>query len=301
MTVFISYSHNDKQKIEEIAQYLIMNKAHVWIDRWELNVGDSILNRVEEKIEESGALLIMLSKSSVKSEWCKKELTAGLMRELHEKRVVVLPVLLEDCKIPLFLRDKMYADFRTDFNSGLQDILDGIAKVINADQGRSSEDNEHYDWSIDWGYHDDIFSIRFTIAHCVKNLPLTFLTEIRIICDKMATQRYKQYEDAGLDWMGRDIIASTLFYIGKQKDIRIHLESQLSKEIELSMVDPKTGMQHCIHISSRKLGEDNGKDQLLDISDYLKMIEKHIQNISRNLTEEEEEKMKRIMSSQFNA
>ena len=139
MPVFISYSHADKEKVDTIAANLVKHRANVWVDTWELNVGDSILNNVQEAIEKSGALLIMLSKSSVQSEWCKKELTAGLMRELAESKVITLPVLLEDCEIPLFLRDKMYADFRKDFNFGLQAVLDGISKVINSDQGRIEE------------------------------------------------------------------------------------------------------------------------------------------------------------------
>ena len=71
------------------------------------------------------------------------------MRELDEKRVVVLPVLVEDCEIPLFLREKMYADLRTDFNSGFHKVLDAIAKVTNADQGRLEQDEGTVDWSED--------------------------------------------------------------------------------------------------------------------------------------------------------
>lgn len=115
MPIFISYSHVDKAFVDKLAASLVEHDAHVWVDTWELNVGDSILNRVQEAIQDSSALLIVLSKASVASEWCKKELSAGLMRELDEKRVVVLPVLIEDCEIPVFLREKMYADFRKDF------------------------------------------------------------------------------------------------------------------------------------------------------------------------------------------
>ena len=66
---------------------------------------------MQQAIQDSSALLVVLSKASVASEWCRKELNAGLMRELDEKRVVVLPLLVDDCEIPLFLREKMYADF----------------------------------------------------------------------------------------------------------------------------------------------------------------------------------------------
>ena len=81
---------------------MVKRNAQVWIDRWQLNVGDSILQRVQDAITESDALLVVLSQDSVKSEWCKKELNSGLIRELDEKRVVVLPVLIDDCDIPLF-------------------------------------------------------------------------------------------------------------------------------------------------------------------------------------------------------
>ena len=72
MPIFISYSHADKAFVDELALNLIKHDAHVWVDTWELNVGDSILNRVQEAIQSSSALLIVLSKASVASEWCKK-------------------------------------------------------------------------------------------------------------------------------------------------------------------------------------------------------------------------------------
>ena len=117
MPVFISYSHQDKNFVEKFASQLVANKAKVWLDTWELNVGDSLITRVQEAISGASALLVILSKTSVASEWCKKELSSGLIRELEEKRVVVLPVLIEDCEIPMFLRDKLYADFRDNFDN----------------------------------------------------------------------------------------------------------------------------------------------------------------------------------------
>ena len=46
MPVFISYSHSDKEFVDKLAAQLIQHNARVWVDRWELNVGDSILNSV---------------------------------------------------------------------------------------------------------------------------------------------------------------------------------------------------------------------------------------------------------------
>ena len=299
MPVFISYSHVDKEKVEKIAAHLIKQRASVWIDSWELNVGDSILNNVQEAIEKSGALLIMLSKSSVKSEWCKKELTAGLMRELDENKVVVLPVLIEDCEIPLFLRDKMYADFRSNFDFGLQAVLDGISKVINSDQGRIEEIDGYSDWAVDWETIDNLFQLRFTIVHSSQNIPITVLTEVMVTCNELATKRHIQYENAGLDWVGRNLISEMLFDIGEKKDIRFILDSQIPKKQRVSSLDSKSGWGYEILIKSRKMGQDNGKSQLVDISDYLMKIRDYIRAISRVPTREECAKMLEIMASPF--
>ncbi len=77
MTIFISYSHIDKNIVDTLATHMVRRNAQVWVDRWELNVGDSIVQRVQDAITDSDALLVVLSKASVNSEWCKKELNTG--------------------------------------------------------------------------------------------------------------------------------------------------------------------------------------------------------------------------------
>src|SRR3990170_6374615 len=99
MAVFISYSHEDRASVDKIAAHLVKRRVHVWLDRWELRVGDSLIQRIQSEIQNADALVVVLSKASVNSSWCQKELSAGLVRELEEKRVVVLPILLEDCQI----------------------------------------------------------------------------------------------------------------------------------------------------------------------------------------------------------
>ncbi|MCG7994265.1 MAG: toll/interleukin-1 receptor domain-containing protein [Candidatus Thiodiazotropha taylori] len=301
MPVFISYSHADGFIVNKLAAHLVKHNANVWVDTWELNVGDSILNRVQDAIQESSALLVILSKASVESEWCKKELSAGLMRELDEKRVVVLPILVEDCEIPLFLREKMYADLRGDFNKGLHSILDAIAKVTNADQGRLEQEEGTVDWSEDWGYSDGLFHLRFTIVNCPETLPMTFLTQIYVFCNEVATRRYRQYEKEGVDWIGRAVIAEALFDFGEKDDFRVILDNQFPQKVEATISDPKTGSVYDVICESRKMGQDNGKDQLLNISDYLKQIREYMRSVSRNPTPEEIARIHKIRATPWNA
>ena len=123
MALFISYSHQDIEFVDRLAVRLAEERVHVWLDRMELRVGDSLTRKIEEALERASAILLVLSSASVASEWCRREVTAGLVRELEERRVLVLPLLIQDCQIPLFLRDKLRADFRADFEKGLGEVL----------------------------------------------------------------------------------------------------------------------------------------------------------------------------------
>lgn len=299
MPVFISYSHDNKDFVDLLATQLVLNKANVWVDRWELKVGDSLLQNIEKAITESSALLIILSKASIASEWCRKELTAGLTRELSEKKVLVLPVLIEDCEIPLFLRDKMYADFRKSYDSGLKDVLEAVSSVTNMDQGRIESASGTLDWSEDWGWKEELFHLRYTIVQCPESLPMTFLTEIFVFCNEAATKRYKQYEDAGLDWVGRLMIAQFLHNIGDKSEFRFVLDSQLPQKKTVMSQDSKSPAAYEILISCRKMGEDNGKDQLISISDYLKQIRDYMHSVSRAPTAEEQKKILDIVRTPY--
>lgn len=85
MSVFISYSRNDSQFVEKLSITLVQNKINVWLDKWAMKPGDSLEPRIQQALSDSSYLLVVLSKSSVESPWCKKELNTGLLRELEEK------------------------------------------------------------------------------------------------------------------------------------------------------------------------------------------------------------------------
>ncbi|MDX2179888.1 MAG: toll/interleukin-1 receptor domain-containing protein [Bryobacteraceae bacterium] len=42
MPLFVSYSHTDRDFANKLAMQLVKHKANVWIDQWELRVGDSL-------------------------------------------------------------------------------------------------------------------------------------------------------------------------------------------------------------------------------------------------------------------
>ncbi len=111
--VFLCHSSKDKPKVRKIADYLKENGIYVWIDEAEIRIGDSLLKKISEGIIEIDYLFACISNNSINSEWVNKELEIAMNQEIQKKKVIVVPVLLEDCDIPSFLSSKLYADMRT--------------------------------------------------------------------------------------------------------------------------------------------------------------------------------------------
>jgi hypothetical protein len=126
-SVFLSHSSEDNTFCDCLARDLVDYDVEVWYDEWEIKVGDSLRNKIAAGIETNDYLAVVLSKASVQSQWVQQELNAALDKELKQRQVFVLPLLIEDCNIPTFLRDKKWADFRVDYRHGLKQLLNRLA------------------------------------------------------------------------------------------------------------------------------------------------------------------------------
>ncbi len=87
---------------------------------------------------------MVFSLHSIQSVWVKREITAGLLREIEECKVRILPLVIDDCKLPLLLRDKVYADFRHDFEAGLQKLVAVLAPHYGVQAGGVISKDDHY-------------------------------------------------------------------------------------------------------------------------------------------------------------
>jgi len=123
MRIFLSHSSEDRVFVNTLALDLKSRGFDVWYSEWELGVGDSLATAIQTGIAEASWLIVVLSPESVKSRWVREELNAGFARQLAEDRVYILPVLHKDCEIPIFLRDRIYADFRHGYSTALQKLL----------------------------------------------------------------------------------------------------------------------------------------------------------------------------------
>jgi len=129
--VFISYSSSDRPFVARLASDLKRLGVAVWWDQWAIRVGDSISEKVQDGISGAAWLAVVLSPRSVASAWVQRELGAAFVTELERRQIFVLPLLYEECDIPLLLRDKLYADFRASYQDGLDAVLERLEAPLD--------------------------------------------------------------------------------------------------------------------------------------------------------------------------
>lgn len=273
MPIFISYSHQDADFVEKLARQLVRQKLYIWLDKWELNVGDSLIQRIQKAIDTAPGLIVVLSKASVASEWCKKELEGGLVRELEEKRVVVFPVVLEDCELPLFLRGKLFADFRKSFDEGLSTLVQSIARVSSADQGRVEVPDFHIDWAVDWHLNPRHTGMQVVLLEHSPLLPYSCFTDVTFPLEGPVAEWFRQEHSADRGETARaELLAVLAEKLAKVPDLRFRLKNQSPQTMTTECIDVNRGFKFVVRVSCRWLGQDTGRDILVDVGAQLQGI-----------------------------
>lgn len=132
---FISYSRRDKEFALELARELRAAGCLVWLDQLDIPTGARWDDEVEKALREHEIFLIILTPASVSSENVKDEIGYAID---HAKRI--MPVLLEQCDVPLRLRRFQHVDFtKIEFSEGirrakqlLEDLLNEQFKPVEA-------------------------------------------------------------------------------------------------------------------------------------------------------------------------
>jgi hypothetical protein len=128
---FLSHSSKDKPFIRQLAADLTAKGVGVWLDEQRIRVGDSIPDRIAQGLAESDYFLIAISEKSVQSAWVKKELSNALIHEIERRRVIILPLKLDDTLMPQALIDKKYADFSQSYKAGFSEVITALQEHSN--------------------------------------------------------------------------------------------------------------------------------------------------------------------------
>lgn len=110
--IFLSHSSVDKNIVRKLADDLTACEVDVWIDEWEIEVGDSIVNAINEGIENSRYVALIISSAFIKSKWVAEEVQSAFVRQVDSNEKVILPLIFEkNVLLPPLLRNKLHLPF----------------------------------------------------------------------------------------------------------------------------------------------------------------------------------------------
>lgn len=108
---FMSYFSGDAAFAKRLELDLRLRDINIWRDEHEIEIGDSLSTKIQEGLEQSYSLLVVLSPEALTRPWVNEELRAAYARRLAGD-FKIFPVVHKECPLPPFLADYRFADFR---------------------------------------------------------------------------------------------------------------------------------------------------------------------------------------------
>ncbi len=129
--VFISHASVDKPWVIPFATRLRSRGVDAWLDLWEIQPGDSLIQRVyDEGLGKADTFIVVLSPASVQSRWVTEEINVATIRRIEEK-CRIIPVILDECQVPVALSHLKWikiedkADYQGPFDS-IESAIHGV-------------------------------------------------------------------------------------------------------------------------------------------------------------------------------
>lgn len=128
---FICYSRKDEDFALRLAADLRTRGVGIWMDQLDIRDGANWDDEVDSALAVTQTTLVLLSPNSVTSEHVKDELAAAL-----EDRDTVIPLMLQDCRVPHRILRKQRVDFRP--ADKYESALDQLCLALKDRGGRAS-------------------------------------------------------------------------------------------------------------------------------------------------------------------
>ena len=98
---FISYASKDQAFAERLHADLQNKGVRCWFAPEDMKIGDRLRPRIDETIRVYDKLLLVLSKTSVASQWVEQEVETALARERQQGTTILFPVRIDNTVMTL--------------------------------------------------------------------------------------------------------------------------------------------------------------------------------------------------------
>ena len=137
---FISYSSADIEFVNRLRVDLKDSSVSCWFAPEDMKIGEKIRRAIDEAIKIHDKVILVLSESSISSQWVEQEVEKALEKERQINKEVLIPVRLDDS---IFKHDTGWASFLKNsrnvgdfsnwknhdlYNTNFKKLLDAINK-----------------------------------------------------------------------------------------------------------------------------------------------------------------------------
>jgi len=129
MKIFISHSNVDKPFARKLRRDLTACGYDVWMDEKNIHVGGNIAAGVQEGLQESRFVILLVSPEAISSGWVEAEWTSIFADQIANGEVTLLPFIRKGTSLPLFLRNLLYADASSNYALALAKTIQTIEKT----------------------------------------------------------------------------------------------------------------------------------------------------------------------------
>lgn len=132
-SVFLSYAQQDKAMAQLLTLRLQDAGVDVWLDA-NIEPGERWQDAVERKLHTSDYFIVLVSSAALDSRHFHTEvLKQGFIRELSDRSITVIPILLDDVELPDAIRHIQHIDFRTDPRAAVEDLVSRLESTVAID------------------------------------------------------------------------------------------------------------------------------------------------------------------------
>ena len=127
--VFLSHHSSDKPWTIALKAALVARGVSVWLDKDEIRPGDLFVDALEQGVQSSRNLALVVSPASLKSKWVKEEYNRALVLANSATRELrLIPCLLGRVEVPGFLASRQRVDFSdpASFETRVDELCFGI-------------------------------------------------------------------------------------------------------------------------------------------------------------------------------